>query len=375
MRITPVKRIWLDGKLADWDDAVVHVLSPTVQYGWGVYEGIRCYATPRHGRAVFRLADHLRRLENSARIYAIPLPCPVDVLEAAVKDTIRENELESCYIRPVVYMEPGEMGVDPTAYRPRCFIAAWPWDAVYGEGVLETGIGVTISSWTRPHASAAPSAAKACGNYLNSCAARGDAVRAGFHEAILLNPAGTVADACVANVFCVTDGRVTTPPTADGPLPGITRASVLTLAAEAGHQVAERSLTRGCLSTADEVFLTSTAGEVVPVTSVDHRPVGAGRPGPVTLDLAARFAAAVRGEDDGGDRTDGHGSRAGVGGGRAGAEGSRAGGGGGRAAVRGSRAGGDGGRAGVGGGRAGAEGSRAGGGGGRAAVRGSRAGG
>ncbi len=295
MPIQAVEKIWMDGELVDWDDANVHVLTHTLHYGCGVFEGIRAYATPQ-GAAVFRLTDHIERLFRSAKIFLIDIPYSVEEMVEAVKTTVRVNDLESCYIRPLVYLGYGEMGLNPMFAPVNVTIAVWPWGPYLGEEALERGARMKISSWRRHDPNILPPAAKATGQYLNSGLAKVEAIKAGYDEAIMLNPDGYVADATGENVFLVRDGVLLTPSEDHGVLQGITRDSVITIARDLGYEVIERGLARSDLYTADEAFLTGTAAEVCPIREVDDRPLAAGGRGPITKEIQEAYFAAVRGE-------------------------------------------------------------------------------
>jgi branched-chain amino acid aminotransferase len=273
--------IWLDGELIPWEDATVHVLSHALHYGSGVFEGIRAYETP-DGTAIFRLTPHIERLHRSAKAYGIPLDWSIDDLVAACKTVITSNGLESGYIRPLVFYGTGAMGLNPAASRVHTMIAAWRWGAYLGDDGVANGIRVRVSSWRRISGASFIPAAKGTGQYLNSIMAKQEAVRTGYDEAIMLNADGNVSEGSGENLFLVRDGVVHTPPLAAGILDGITRASVMTLLREDGVEVRESSLTRGDLYAADELFFTGTAAEVTPIREVDDRPVGEGRPGPLT---------------------------------------------------------------------------------------------
>lgn len=293
MPITPTKFVWMDGKLVPWEKATIHVLTHTLHYGSGVFEGIRAYETKR-GAAVFRLTDHIERLHRSAKIYLINLRFGVAELVEAVKELIRANELRSCYIRPIVYHGYGEMGLNPLIAPVNVAIITWAWGAYLGEEGITKGVRMKISSWKRYEPNMLPPAAKATGQYINSGLAKVEAIKAGYEEAIMLNQEGHVSDATGENVFVVRDGLLATPPLSAGPLGGITRASIMTIAGDLGVPVEERSLVRSDLYTADEVFLTGTAAEVVPVRAIDDRELG--EPGPITRKLQEVFFAAVKGE-------------------------------------------------------------------------------
>ncbi len=289
-----VDKIWMDGQLVDWDDAKVHVLTHALHYGSGVFEGIRCYETP-DGPAVFRLTEHMERLLRSAKMLRMDLGYSVDELVEATKETIRANGVKECYIRPLAYRGYGVMGLDPLPAPVDVAIAIWPWGSYMGEEALAAGLDAGISSWRQRSSNAVPPQAKATGNYINSSFARVEANAHGYAEAIMLNEAGFVCEGTGENVFAVRDGVVTTPPVSDGILEGITRDSVMRIARDLGHEVREASMVRADLYGADELFMTGTAAEVVPVRSVDHIEVG--KPGPITMALQAAYFKAVRGQD------------------------------------------------------------------------------
>jgi len=297
MPITEAETIWMNGELVPWAEARVHVLTHGLHYGSGVFEGVRAYETPR-GPAVFRLRDHIDRLFNSARVYMIDIPYSAEELVAATKEVVRSNRLTSCYIRPIAFLGYGEMGLNPLPCSVDVAIAAWPWGTYLGDEGVANGVTVKISSWQRHDPNAVPPAAKATGMYLNSSMAKVEALKAGYDEAIMLNPQGFVSECTGENLFVVRRGRIVTPPASAGALEGITKDSVMTIAADLGHSVVEENVLRSDLYTADEVFLTGTAAEVVPIKAVDDRPVGEGKPGPVTKALQEAYFAAVRGEDD-----------------------------------------------------------------------------
>ncbi|HEX5266256.1 MAG TPA: branched-chain amino acid transaminase [Acidimicrobiales bacterium] len=297
MPITKADKVWMDGKLVDWDQANVHVLTHSLHYGLGVFEGIRAYSTSQ-GPAVFRLTDHIRRLYTSAKIFLIDIPFAPEALIEATKETVRVNGLESCYIRPIAFLGYGEMGLNPLPCQVNVAIAVWPWGAYLGEESLTTGVRMKISSWQRHDPNAVPPAAKGTGMYINSCLAKVEALKAGYDEAILLSPQGYVSECTGENLFIVRDGRLITPPVAAGALEGITQASVLTIARDLGYEVESANILRSDLYTADEAFLSGTAAEVVPIRSVDDRTVGSGEPGPVTRKVQEVYFDAVRGEVD-----------------------------------------------------------------------------
>ena len=294
MPIEAAKKIWMDGKLVDWDDAKIHVLTHTLHYGCGVFEGIRAYETA-DGPAVFRLTDHIVRMFKSAKIYLIEIPFTVEQLVEATKETVRVNELPSCYIRPIVYYGYGEMGLNTIPCETNVSIATWPWGAYLGDEGLKNGVTMKISSWRRHDPNAMPPAAKATGMYVNSSMAKVEALKAGYDEAILLSPQGYVSECTGENLFILRNGSLITPPSSAGALEGVTQDSVMTIARDLGFDVRVDHMLRSDLYTADEAFLTGTAAEVVPIRSVDDRELG--EPGPVTRKIQEIYKAAVRGEE------------------------------------------------------------------------------
>ncbi|MGZ8755710.1 MAG: branched-chain amino acid transaminase [Acidimicrobiia bacterium] len=286
--------IWMDGDFVPWDEATVHVLSHGLHYGAGVFEGIRAYETPT-GTAVFRLTEHMARLHRSAKAYGIPLRFGVDELVKAGRQLLADNELESGYLRPLAFYGLGSMGLNPAGAEVRVIIAAWRWGAYLGEEGLKNGIRTRVSSWRRIDQSALNPNAKGTGGYLNSILAKQEAVRDSYDEAILLNNEGFVSEGSGENIFVVNEGVVTTPPVSAGILEGITRDSVMTMLRDDGQEVREANVIRSDLYYADEIFFTGTAAEVTPVREVDGRPVGDGRPGPVTLRAQDLFHKAVTG--------------------------------------------------------------------------------
>jgi branched-chain amino acid aminotransferase len=296
MPIQATGKIWMDGEYVDWDEARVHVLTPSLHYGWGVFEGIRAYETDGGGSAVFRLTDHMERLFRSAKIYHMEPPVSLEGAVKVTKDLVAMNGVPTCYVRPIVYLGFGEMGLNPLNSPVRMAIACWPWGAYLGEEAFETGVRVKVSSWRRLDANIIPPAAKATGQYLNSSLAKAEAVKAGYDEGILLNPNGYVTDGSGENVFVVRDGVLCTPPLAAGCLAGITRASILQIAADEGIRVREADMVRTDLYLADEAFFTGTAAEVVPIREVDDRVLG--DPGPITRRLQEVFTAATKGRDE-----------------------------------------------------------------------------
>src|SRR5487761_754563 len=299
MPITPTKKIWMDGQMVDWDRAQVHVLTHTLHYGTGAFEGIRAYGTSQ-GPAIFRLREHMERLSRSCRILMMDLPFSVDELCDAAVEVVRVNELtDGCYMRPIVYLGYGEMGVNPLAAPVNAAIAAWPWGAYLGDESLDRGVRMKISSWVRHSPTAMPTASKTVGGYVNASLAKAEAVLAGYDEAIMLGPDGLVSECTGENLFIVRDGLLISPPPSEaGALRGITQASIVTIAHVLGYDVSFEALRRDDLYVADEAFLTGTAAEVVPIDSVDDRRIGEGRPGPITKAIQTVYFQAVRGELD-----------------------------------------------------------------------------
>lgn len=297
MPIQPTEKIWMDGTLVPWKEAKIHVLTHSLHYGGGVFEGIRAYSTKR-GPAVFRLTDHIMRLFRSAKIFMIDIPYTPETIIEACKETVRASGLPSCYVRPIVYMGYGEMGLNPLLAPINVAIIVWPWGAYLGEEGLARGVRMKISSWRRHDPNIMPPAAKGTGAYVNSQLAKVEAIKAGYDEAIMLNPQGYVAEATGENIFIVRDGEVVTPPLSAGALTGVTRDSVMKVASDLGITVREQDLVRTDLYLADEVFLTGTAAEVCPVRDIDDRTIGTGEPGPLTKKIQEIFYAVVRGEMD-----------------------------------------------------------------------------
>lgn len=284
----------MDGSFVRWDEATVPAMSHALHYGTAVFEGIRCYAT-RGGPAVFRLKEHLERFARSASFLFMDLPWTLAELEGVCHEVVRRNGFKDCYLRPLAFYGAGPMNFTFKGNRVQALVAAWPWGAYMGDG-LRNGIRVKTVSWRKTPTNSVPSVAKLSGNYVNSCLAFQEAMRAGFDEALLLNDDGSVAEGSGENVFEVRGGTLTTPPVSDNILAGITRDSVMTIARELGYHVREASLTRAELATANEVFMTGTAAEVTPVREIDWQPVSDGKPGPVTAEVQETFFAAVRGE-------------------------------------------------------------------------------
>jgi branched-chain amino acid aminotransferase len=290
----PTRYIWMDGEQVPWADANVHVLTHALHYGTGVFEGIRAYRTGE-GTQVFRLTDHMERLHRSSHAYQMDLEWSVADLSQATKDLLRANELESGYIRPIVFLELGAVGLNPEHARVRTAIITWEWGAYLGEDGIQNGITTKVSSWRRISMDSFPNA-KATGTYINSILAKVEAVRSGYDEAIMLNADGLISEGSGENIFLMRDGTVYTPPVSVGCLDGITRGSVMTLLREDGYTVNERTFHRSDLYYGDEMFLTGTAAEVTPVREVDDRPVGDGKPGPITKRAQELFADMVAGK-------------------------------------------------------------------------------
>src|ERR1700732_2220357 len=288
MPITESEKIWMDGQLVDWADAKIHILTHTLHYGCGVFEGIRAYATSR-GPAVFRLTDHIQRLFNSAKIFMIDVPFTPEQIIEATKETVRVNGLPECYIRPIVDLGSGEGGVNPLPCPVNVSIAVWPWGTYLGDEGIKHGVRMKISSWQRHDPNAMPPAAKGTGMYINSSMAKVEALKAGYDEAVLLSPQGYVSECTGENIFVVKGGRVITPPVSAGALEGVTQSSVMAIARDEGLDVEVGNLLRSDLYTADEAFLAGTAAEVVPIRSVADRIVGAGEPGPITRRLQESY--------------------------------------------------------------------------------------
>jgi len=289
------KYIWMDGELVEYEKATVPFLNTALHYGLGVFEGIRCYAT-RRGPAVFRLQEHMDRLVNSAKVLGFrELPYTADDLVTAAKDTIRANELQSCYIRPLIYHTSPNPNLNLDSGYAKVGIAVWEWGAYLGDEAREKGVRANISSYTRHHANISMTKAKITGNYTNSVLAKTESVRLGFEEAIMLDPQGYVAECTGENLFLVRSGVIYTPHTATV-LEGITRDALITLAREMGYSVVEQMVSRDQLYIADEVFVCGTAAEVVALTEIDFRKIGCGRMGPVSHRLQNAFHAVVCGE-------------------------------------------------------------------------------
>jgi branched-chain amino acid aminotransferase len=286
--------IWRDGEFIKWRDAQVHVLAHSVQFGSAVFEGIRCYSTPQ-GPAVFRLREHLKRMSNSCKIYRMEPRWTMDELVAATRELVKRNKLDACYIRPMVLRGYGAAGMVPFDSPVETYLPCWPWGAYLGDEALEKGVDACVASWHRVAPNTIPAIAKIAGNYLGGQLIKMEALRNGYEEAIALGPEGMVSEGSGQNVFIVDGGVIYTPPIDGTLLPGITRDTVLTLAAEQGLKVVVQPLSREVLYTCDELFVCGTASEITPVRSVDRLPVGDGKVGPVTLALQTRFLDLVSG--------------------------------------------------------------------------------
>ncbi len=290
------EKIWLDGQLVDWADAKIHVLSHTLHYGLGVFEGICSYATEDDRSAVFRLREHVRRLFESAHINLMEIPFTQAQVEEAILETLRANHLTEGYIRPLVFLGDGSMGINPATNAVRLAVIVWPWGAYLGEEGMKKGIRTKVSTLSRHHINSKMTNGKTCGDYVNSILAKREALLDGYDEAIMLDTQGLVSEATGANVFIVRDGAIRTPQT-HTILAGITRATVMQIAEELGYRVSEAPLTRDDLYIADEMFLCGTAAEVTPVREVDHRKIGSGGRGPVTERIQNAYFEAVRGKN------------------------------------------------------------------------------
>ena len=287
--------IWQDGKLLDWRDARIHVLTHSLHYGMAVFEGVRAYKTDA-GTAIFRLAEHTRRLLNSAKIFQINVPYDAEALMAAQKEVVRANKLESCYLRPLIWIGSEKLGVSPKGNTTHVAIAAWPWGAYLGEDGLNKGIRVKTSSFTRHHVNVSLVRAKASGYYINSILANSEAVNHGYDEALLLDTEGYVSEGSGENFFLISRGKIYTPDLASC-LDGITRDAVITIARDEGLEVIEKRITRDEVYCADEAFFTGTAAEITPIRELDGRQIGAGRRGPITEKLQTIFFDTVAGKN------------------------------------------------------------------------------
>ena len=297
MPVKKVDKIWMNGKLVNWDDAKIHVLSHVIHYGSSWFEGIRCYETVK-GTAVFRLDKHIRRFFDSVKIYRTEMPYTEAQIEEAILSTIRANKMKACYIRPVAYRGYGDVGVNPLGCPVDVTIAVWEWGSYLGAEALNNGIDVCVSTWARPAPNTLPQMAKAGGNYLLSQLMKIEAIKAGFSEAIALDVNGNLSEGTGENLFAVKDDILYTPTLTSSLLPGITRLSVMQMAKDAGIEVRETNLPREMVYVADELFFTGTAAEVTPIRTVDKVKVGDGKPGPITLKLQKMFFDVVKNAND-----------------------------------------------------------------------------
>ena len=288
--------IWVDGDLKPWRDATVHVLTHTLHYGVGCFEGIRAYMTPR-GTAVFRLEEHTKRLFNSAKILGMKIPYTQEQVNAAICEVVKSNKLRECYIRPMVFYGSEGMGLRADNLKVHLMVAAWPWGAYLGPEAMERGIRVKTSSFTRHHVNSVMCRAKANANYINSMMALNEVMKDGYDEAIMLDGSGHIAEGSAENIFIIQDGEIWTPDL-NSCLDGITRRSIVQLAKDHGYSVQEKRLTRDVLYICDEAFFTGTAAEVTPIRECDNKPIGNGKRGPITEKLQKAYLAAVKGESD-----------------------------------------------------------------------------
>jgi branched-chain amino acid aminotransferase len=290
-------KIWMDGKLIEWRDAKIHVLTHTLHYGMGVFEGVRAYKTADGGTAIFRLQEHTKRLLNSAKIFQMDVPFDHETLAAAQREVVRENKLESCYLRPIIWVGSEKLGVSAKGNTIHVAIAAWPWGAYLGEDGIAKGIRVKTSSFTRHHVNVSMVRAKASGWYVNSILANQEAIADGYDEALLLDVDGYVSEGSGENFFLVNNGKLYTPDLSSC-LDGITRDTVITLARDMGIPVIEKRITRDEVYTCDEAFFTGTAAEVTPIRELDNRTIGAGARGPITEKLQSGFFDIVNGKSE-----------------------------------------------------------------------------
>lgn len=288
-------KIWMDGIMVNWDDAKVHVLTHALHYGTGVFEGIRAYKT-QQGSAVFRLTDHVDRLFNSAKILKMEIPFSKEEIIKAIKETVKVNNLDSCYIRPLVYRGFKKLGLNPFSCPVQVMVAAWDWGAYLGEEALSKGIRAIISSWQRSHINSTSAKAKICGNYINSIFANMEAVEAGVEEAILLDSNGYVAEGPGENIFWVKDGTIYTPPLTSV-LEGITRKTIITLATDMDFTVKEEFIARDELYLADEAFFAGSAAELSPIREIDHHMIGSGERGPISTKLQEKLFNVFKGNE------------------------------------------------------------------------------
>jgi branched-chain amino acid aminotransferase len=295
MPITPTEKIWMNGEMVDWADANIHILTHSLHYGMGVFEGMRAYETA-DGPAIFRLTDHITRMHDSARILLMPMPYSVEELVDASKAVVRASGLPACYVRPIAYFGYGEMGLNTLPCSVDVAIACWPWGAYLGDDAATKGVRMKISSWVRHDHNTMPPASKTTGNYVNSSLAKVEALKAGYDEALMLNSQGLVSECTGENIFVARRGVIITPPLSAGALEGITQHSVMTIARDFGFECRIGELTRSDLYICDEMFVCGTAAEVSAVNEVDDRPIPC--PGPMTTAIADEYKKAVRGQVD-----------------------------------------------------------------------------
>ena len=295
--IVPLENIWLDGKLVPWKDATVHLIAHVLHYGYGAFEGIRSYKTADGRAAIFRLDAHLRRLADSMKILHVPMPYTTEQLTAACADVLRANKLQEAYLRPLAYVGPGALGFGSMGNPTNVAVLMWEWGAYLGAEGMQHGIRAKVSSFPRHHVGVGMVKAKVIGQYVNAILAKREVTMLGFDEAILLDVDGYVCEASGQNLFIARDGVVKTAPVSSSILPGITRETIITLCREASIPVIEERFTRDEMYVADEVFLTGTASEVTPVREIDQRPVGTGKPGPISKQMQERYLSIVRGAD------------------------------------------------------------------------------
>lgn len=291
------KKVWYNGKMIEWNDANIHVMSHVVHYASALFEGIRCYSTPQ-GPAVFRLREHIERLRDSCHVYRTPIGFTVDELIEACLDVVRVNEFKECYLRPVVFRGYGSFGVNPLPNPVEVYIASWVWGKYLGQEAIDEGVDVCVSSWARMHNNTLPPTAKAAGNYMNSQLIKMEAITNGFVEGIALDTSGNVSEGSGENLFIIRQGKIYTPPLSCAVLSGITRDSVIQIAQSHGYEVVEQIIPRASLYTADELFFSGTAAEITPIRSVDRIKVGDGRRGPITAELQKEFFAITSGEKE-----------------------------------------------------------------------------
>lgn len=296
MPFEEVKKIWMNGRMVDFADAKIHVLTHALHYGSGLFEGIRCYVTNNQGPAIFRLDEHIRRLYDSCRIYRMDVPYSMEEFKRACVEVVAANEFEDCYLRPLIYRGFHSLGVDPSRCPVDIAIAAWRWGKYLGTEALEEGVDVRVSSWNRMAPNTFPALAKATANYMNSILIRQEASVDGYAEGIALDVSGYVSEGSGENVFLVRDGRIFTPPLGASILAGITRDSIIRIATDLGFEIVEGLIPREALYVADEVFFTGTAAEVTPVRSIDRVTIGAGRRGPVTERIQKEYFAYIAGD-------------------------------------------------------------------------------